>query len=265
MYSFNQLFPHKPLIAVIHLLPLPGSPDYQGNLKQVYEIALQEVNLFKQYPIDGLIIENFRDRPFYPDQVPPETIAAMSAITREIVKTFDKPIGINVLRNDAAAAMAIATATEAHFIRVNVHIGASVTDQGLIQGKAFETLRLRASLKSNVAIFADVGVKHATPLGGRGLAAEAKELSERGSVDALIVSGAFTGAETSLEDIQEVQGASKCPVIIGSGMTINNLNNIYPKVDGMIVGSYFKQSGMVENPLDETRLKAFSDAYSLLK
>lgn len=265
MSTFAQLFPAKALIAVIHLLPLPGSPLYDGDLKRVYQMALEEVSIFKKYPIDGLIIENFRDRPFYPEQVPPETVAAMSAITRDIVREFNKPIGVNVLRNDAAAAMAIATATGAHFIRVNVHIGAAVTDQGLIQGKAYETLRLRMSLQSKVAIFTDVGVKHATPLGGRGLAAEAKELAERGSADALIVSGAFTGAATSLNDIQEVKKAAQCPLVIGSGMTVDNLPEIFPHVEGMIVGSYFKQTGQVENPLDEFRIQQFSQAFQQLK
>ncbi len=113
----------------------------------------------------------------------------MTVVTNEITKVFKRPIGINVLRNDAKAAMAIATACDIQFIRVNVHIGAAVTDQGIIEGKAFETLRLRKSLNSDVLIFADVAVKHASPLGNRSITEETKDLSERGMADAIIVSG----------------------------------------------------------------------------
>src|SRR5215470_3429697 len=140
--AFRDLFTSpKPLIACIHLMPLPGSPRYAGTMREVYDIALAEAEIFAQYPIDGLIVENFRDMPFYPHALPAETIAALAAVTREIVQTAHVPVGVNALRNDAQAALAIATATEADFMRVNVHMGAVVADQGMIQGTSHETLR----------------------------------------------------------------------------------------------------------------------------
>ena len=160
----------KPIIACVHLMPLPGSPRYSGKIPEIYDTALSEVEIFKRYAIDGLIIENIRDIPFYPNKLPAETIAAMAAVTREIIKVVEIPVGVNALRNDAQSALAIATATEADFIRVNVHLDAVVSDQGIIEGAAHETLRLRANLKSDVLIFADVGVNHSAPLGNRGLA-----------------------------------------------------------------------------------------------
>jgi membrane complex biogenesis BtpA family protein len=263
---FKDLFTaQKPLIPCIHLLPLPGSPRYTGNMREVYNTALSEVAIFTRYPIDGLIVENFRDVPFYPSTLPAETIAALASVTREIVKAVQMPVGVNALRNDASAALAIATATEADFIRVNMHMAVVVSDQGIIQGTSHETLRLRAALHSKVLIFADAGVKHATPLGERGLVAEARDLTERGLADALIVSGAFTGSATRPEDVDIVRQHTTLPVLIGSGATPDNLQHVYAKVDGLIVGSYFKKEGKAENLVEEARVKAFTDAIKTLR
>jgi membrane complex biogenesis BtpA family protein len=264
--DFQSLFPaRKPLIACIHLLPLPGSPRYQGSMRAIYDTALAEVAIFQRYSIDGLIVENYRDAPFYPHSLPPETVAALTAVTREVVRVAQVPVGVNALRNDAQAALAIATATEAAFIRVNVHMGVVTSDQGIIQGMSHETLRLRAALRSSVLIFADVGVKHATPLGNRGLVLETRDLSERGLADALIVSGVWTGAETSPDDIVLVRQHTTLPVLLGSGATPDNLHRIYDQVDGLIVGSTFKQAGQAENMVEEARVKAFTAARQALE
>ena len=180
--------------------------------------ALIEADIFNTYKIDGLIIENFGDIPFFPNHVTAETIASMAIITHEVKKIFNGPIGINVLRNDAKAALAIAVACEVQFIRINVHIGAAVTDQGIIEGKAYETLRLRKSLNSDVLIFADVAVKHASPLGNRSIEDETKDLTERGLADALIVSGSHTGGEANIKEISQIKQNTDLPVIIWSGI-----------------------------------------------
>ncbi|ETX06058.1 BtpA/SgcQ family protein [Candidatus Entotheonella palauensis] len=263
--TFKTLFSSaKPLIACIHLLPLPGSPRYDGNMQAVYDTALAEATLFAKYPIDALIVENFRDMPFYPGRLPAETVAAMAAVTRDIVQAVPLPVGVIALRNDAQAAVAIATATRARFIRVNVHMNAVVADQGILQGASHDTLRLRAALHSDVLIFADVGVKHATPLAHRGLALETRDLTERGLVDAIIVSGELTGAVTDPKDVEMVRQHTYLPLLIGSGATPKNLPAVYDKVEGLIVGSYFKQDGRADNPVDETRVKGFTDTMQAL-
>lgn len=255
MMKFKQLFAtEKPVIACIHLPALPGSPLYEGNMDLIYESALKEAITFEQQGVDALIIENFRDKPFYPTQVPPETIASMAAIGREIVKVTSLPTGINVLRNDAHAALAIATAIKAQFIRINVHMNVVVSDQGIIQGNSYHTLRIRQNLKSNVLIFADVRVKHASPLVARSLAIETEDLCERGLVDALIVSGALTGKEANVKDLDTVKDHSSVPVLIGSGITPNNLH-MFPRADGFIVGSYFKQDGKADNYIVADKIK----------
>jgi uncharacterized protein len=264
--GFFDLFQNKkPLIACVHLMPLPGSPLYAGSMREVYDTALAEIEIFKRYQVDALIIENFRDKPFYPSRVPAETISALAALTREAVKTSNIPVGVNVLRNDAQAAMAIATAGEAHFIRVNVHMNAVVSEQGIIEGRSHETLRLRAALRSNVLIFADVGVKHAAPLTDRGLAAETRDLDERGLVDAIIVSGERTGFETNPEDVDVARLNTDLPILIGSGATPDNLHKVFSKVDGLIVGSYFKEDGKGGNLVEEERVRKFTAAMISLK
>ena len=264
--TFRDLFTSpKPLIACIHLMSLPGSPRYAGTMREVYDTALAEADLFARYAIDGLIVENFRDAPFYPHTLPAETIAALTAVTREIVRVASVPVGVNALRNDAQAALAIATAAEAAFIRVNVHMGTVVSDQGLMQGNSHATLRLRAALRSHVLIFADAGVKHATPLVDRGLATEARDLTERGLVDAIIVSGDYTGAPTSPDDVAMVRQHTTLPILIGSGATPNNLPQVYAQVDGLIVGSYFKKEGNAENLVEEARVKKFTETLRALR
>lgn len=260
--NFKKLFQNnKPIIGCIHLLALPGSPCYCGNMATILNQALKETEIYNNQKVDGLIVENFRDIPFYPDQVPAETIASMTMITHEIKKVFKGPVGINVLRNDAHAAMAIAVATQAQFIRVNIHLGAAVTDQGIIEGKAFDTLRLRRSLNSEVLIFADVDVKHASPLGNRSIEDETKDLTERGLADVLIVSGSFTGGETNLKEINRIKQNTDLPVIIGSGVTIDNLNNYYSSADGFIVGSYFKTDGRANNQVEAMRVQQFMEKF----
>ena len=160
---------------------------------------------------------------FFPDKVPSETIAMMAAVSREIINRINIPLGINVLRNDADAALAIASTVGADFIRVNIHTNAVVADQGLIQGKAYATLRKKILLQSKVLIFADVGVKHASPLKDRGLTLETQDISERGMADALIVSGTRTGEASNAGDLNLVKQNTHLPVLIGSGMTPDNI------------------------------------------
>jgi membrane complex biogenesis BtpA family protein len=264
--NFKELFSSKkPIIACIHLLPLPGSPRYRGSMKEVYDMSVKDAEIFRMYNVDGLIVENFRDNPFYPDRLPSESIAAMSAVTREVKKVFSGPIGINALRNDALSALSIAAAAEVHFIRVNVHIGAAVTDQGIIEGKAHETLRLRKILDDRILIFADVAVKHASILGKRTIIDETKDLSVRGMADALIVTGDQTGGAANPDDMNKVKENTTLPVLIGSGITDQNIKEYFGVADGFIVGSFFKKDGIADNSVEENRVKKLMATFRLLK
>lgn len=263
--QYQDLFPaRKPLIACIHLLALPGAPLYDGNLQGIYDRALAETDIFVQHGVDALIVENFRDVPFYPDRVPAETIAAMAAVCREIRNRTSIPLGINVLRNDADAALSVAAAIGADFIRVNVHNAAVLTDQGLVQGRAYATVRKRNQLGAKVLIFADVAVKHAAPVAPIGIDIEARDLTERSMADALIVSGTGTGQATDLKDLQVVKDNTHLPVVIGSGTHPGNLRTLHALADGFIVGSYFKENGKADNPVAPDRVRDLSAIYSAL-
>ncbi len=264
--SFQDLFgERKPLIGVLHLLPLPGAPLYDGAMQKVYDQALTELEIFKRHVLDSVIVENFRDMPYFPGRVPVETVAAMAAVSREVVRAADMPVGINVLRSDGEAAIAAATASGAHYVRVNVHMGAVVAVQGIVQGSSQFSVRLRSALKSRALIFADVGVKHAAPVAGRSLDIETRDLAERGLADAIIVTGDRTGVETSLADVDVVRQATTLPLLVGSGATPENIEQVLSKVNGLIVGSYFKKDGAGHKLVDESRVQRFVRRFAELR
>jgi membrane complex biogenesis BtpA family protein len=174
------------LVGVIHLRPLPGSPRYGGDLSSVVASAARDAEALANAGFDGVVVENYGDAPFEPGAVAPVTVAAMTRCALAVrVAAPTLALGVNVLRNDAESALAIAVATGAAFVRVNVHSGARVTDQGVIEGRAHATLRLRKALGAEaVALFCDVDVKHSAPLARRPIVEEALELTERGGADA---------------------------------------------------------------------------------
>lgn len=155
----------------------------------------------------------------------------------------DLRVGVNVLRNDVESALGIAVAVGAGFVRVNVHTGAALTDQGTIQGQAWHTLRRRRELGADeVAILADVRVKHARPLVERPLAEEVSDLRMRGLADGVIVSGIATGAGTDPDEVALVREAMPDgPILIGSGATTSSVGDFLPLADGFIVGSSLQE------------------------
>lgn len=248
----------RPIIGVIHLPPLPGSSAYSGNFKAVMRRCLTDAEALEAGGVDGLIVENYGDAPFKADRVDPETVAAMSLLVSETVKHCSKPVGVNVLRNDAASALAVAALAGGRFIRVNVHTGAALTAEGLILGRSSETLRLRTLLKSDVKIFADVSVKHSFINIPRALRHATLEATERGKADALIVTGRRTGEPPALGEVKQAKkAAGETPVFVGSGLNPRNFKALLTHADGAIVGSYFKVGGSTTNPVDPERVKRF--------
>ena len=247
------------LIGMVHLKALPGSPEYAGDLDAIEAAALADARNLVAGGVNAILIENFGDVPFSKN-IGVVTVGAMTRIVRAIVEASDVPVGVNALRNDATAALSIAETCGATFIRVNVHIGAMVTDQGLIEGTAAETLRLRNSLSSKVAILADVGVKHATPFDVNWtIEQEAKDAWHRGLADALIVSGSGTGLPTSLEDFKRVHFAvPDAPIILGSGVNESTSNDLLGLASAWIVGTALKHDGDVNAAVDLNRVKAIS-------
>ena len=255
MFNFG-----RPLFGMVHLAPLPGAPLFGGSLDAVIGAALADARALRDGGCDGMVFENFGDRPFFKDQVPAETVAAMTRVIAEVTREVALPFGVNVLRNDAISSIAIAAATSAAFIRVNVHTGAMVTDQGIIEGRAAETLRRRAALAPSVLIFADHMVKHAAPLAEVDEVQAARDLRQRGLADAIIISGRETGAEPDAARFARVRAAIDAPLLVGSGLTEANAG-VFADADGAITGTSIKRDGRVDAPVDTDRVARLGAAF----
>jgi membrane complex biogenesis BtpA family protein len=254
-----------PLIGMVHLPPLPGAPRFAGDRQAVRGRALSDAYALVEGGFDALLVENFGDAPFYPEEVPSHVVAEMTAVARELDIGVDRPIGVNVLRNDVAAALSVAAAAGGSFVRANVHSGARVTDQGLIEGRAHETMRLREQIEADVVVFADVAVKHSTGIGHREVGAIARETLERGLADGLIVSGPETGEPAAADHLQAVLDARddlapETPVFVGSGVTAEDAPALLEVADGVIVGTALKRDGVTDNPVEPERVQEFVEA-----
>jgi uncharacterized protein len=257
--NLKQIFnTTQPIIGVVHLLPLPTSARWGGSLSAIVDRAEQEAVALVSGGVDGIIVENFFDAPFPKSRVDPAVVSAMTTIVSRLMELVSLPIGINVLRNDSLSAMAIASCTGAAFIRVNVLSGVMATDQGLIEGCAYELLRYRRELGSQVKIMADVLVKHAQPLSSSDLTNAVKETIDRGLADAVIVSGVATGSPPTLADLKVAKAASGgIPIIIGSGASFDNIGGLMQFADGVIVSSSLKRQGKIANSIDPIRVSQF--------
>lgn len=254
--------PSPLLIGVVHLAATPGAPGFGGDFGTVLEAARRDGRALADGGMRYAIVENFGDHPFFAERVPPETVAAMALALAAVRSAAPELVlGANVLRNDVRAALGLCATGGAGFVRVNVHTGAAITDQGMVQGRAAETLRERARLAPRASVLADVHVKHATPMGAESLADAARETVGRGAADGLIVSGTATGAAVDPSDLAEVRAA--CPealLLVGSGMTVDSAATLLAHADGAIVGTALKVGGDVHAPVDVARVRSLVEA-----
>ncbi|NJE11379.1 BtpA/SgcQ family protein [Thermococcus sp. MAR1] len=245
-------FERKPLIGMVHLKPLPGSYLYGGNFEGVIDSALRDAKTLEKAGFDAIMVENFGDVPF-PKYVDKTTVAAFTAVAKAIRDEVDLPLGINVLRNDGLAAYSIAYVVKADFIRVNVLSGVAYTDQGVIEGIAYELAKLRKLLPSKIKVFADVHVKHAVHFFD--FEDAIRDTVERGLADAIVVSGRATGKPVEVEKLALAKKISPVPVVVGSGTSYDNLPELWKYADGFIVGTWIKRDGNVENEVSLERAK----------
>jgi hypothetical protein len=249
------------LVGMVHLPPLPGAPRFDGDRTTLRERAVADAETLVDGGVDAVMVENFGDAPFHPDEVPRHVVASMTNAVGRVVRAVDAPVGVNVLRNDARAAVAVAAAAGADFVRVNVHSGARVTDQGLVEGRAHETLRLRDRLDADVALLADVAVKHSAPLAGtEDLGATVADTVERGLADGLVVSGSGTGKPVDSDRLSRVVAERdaldhEVPVFVGSGVTPDTVRGLLRIADGAVVGTSLKEDRVTTNPVDPERVE----------
>ena len=254
----------KPIIGMVHLPPLPGSPNYDGRgLDPVIEWALRDVDTYQRAGVDGLIVENMWDHPYFVgEDVPPEAMTAQAVAAREVVKAANVPTGINVIHNGGRVTLSIALAAGATFVRICILTGARLWDTGeLDHGCASRLLRHRKNLQAeHIKIFADVDKKHSLPFPGLDLETHI-EWTDFYLADALIVSGRMTGDAPSLEKVRKTKELSRGrPLLMGSGTSAENIADFLRYADGAIVGTSIKVDGQGENPVDAQRMAAYMRA-----
>lgn len=261
----------KPIIGMVHLLPLPGAPgfDAKGGMARIIDDAVEDARRLADGGVDGIQVENQWDRPFVRgDRIGPETVAAMTRAVTEIRQEVAIPTGINVHLNGAIAAMAIAAATGCTWIRVFELAGAYIASPGFVQGIAPELMRYRRFLDASerVAVFGDFHVKHGSHqiTSDRGLQEQLEDVVESGAHVA-IVTGLKTGVAPDRSTLQELRASTSIPVMIGSGLTVENVSELLPYVDGAIVGKHFKEGGKLTSKVDVKRVAEFMKAVRALR
>lgn len=259
--SFQGLFSvERPIIGMVHLLALPGAPEYGGDVDEICQQALNDAQALAEGGVDALIVENFGDEPFVIGEPAAHDLALMAAITRDIQRLVTIPVGVNVQFNAWEAEIAIAYACRAEFIRVEVFVDYVVSAVGVVQPCAAQITRYRSALGGDsIQLWADVQTKYTRNIAPQPLAQSARD-AEAARADALIVTGAATGSATPLEAVAEVKQVTSLPVLVGSGTTCDNVSAVLKVADGAIVGSTFKHDGIVQNPVSVERTREFMRA-----
>lgn len=253
--------PSPALIGVIHLPALPGSPAHQYSMEEIIDRALADARTLKAAGFDAAIIENYGDAPFAARRIAPASIAGMAVVGERVRRETGLRLGINALRNDARAALGIAAAAGGVFIRVNVHTGVYATDQGIIEGRAAETMRYRKLLARRIALLADVNVKHAAPLGPTDITTAARDAAYRGLADGLIVTGPATGMPVDPDDLRRVrETVSDRRLFVGSGANAETITSLLTMADGVIVGTGIKADSCTQNAIDPAKARDFARA-----
>jgi len=255
----------RTLIGVVHLQALPGSPRSARSLREIRLAAVNDAKAYFKADCDGVIVENFGDVPFLRDSVPAVVVASMTALALAVKDVAaSRPVGVNVLRNAACDALAVATGAELDFIRVNVLTSVSVADQGLIEGDAARLMRQRRELAPDVAVLADLRVKHAAPLREGDLDVEVEELTQRALADVVLVTGKTTGRAPSEQHLTSVVAAAGAtPVMVASGISADSVHQ-FAAAAGYVVGSSLKRGGVLAAPVDPKRVAALRKAIDSL-
>ena len=257
----------KPLVGVIHVGALPGTPAASLTVEALTELAVREAARYRDGGVDALMVENMHDVPYLRGGVGPEVVAAMAVVARAVKSEARLPVGVQILAGANVEAVAVAHAAGLDYVRVEAYAFAHVADEGLIQSSAAELLRFRRKIGADgVRVWADVKKKHSShaitadvPLGETCAAVEFM----RG--DAVIVSGPATGEPPRAADVREAKSRCRVPVLLGSGVTPENVAEFYDDADGFIVGSYFKGGGLWSNTVEPARVGRMVEAVRRLR
>ncbi len=257
-YSFKkEIAGKKPIIGMIHLPALPGTPKNTLSPQKIIDSAVVEAKIYAQNGLNTVMIENMHDLPYLKQTAGHEISSVTSIIAYEIKRKLGIYCGIQILAGANKAALAAAHSAGADFIRIEGFVFAHLADEGYIESSAAELLRYRKMIAAqNILIFTDIKKKHSAHALTTDISiAETAEAAEFFLSDGIIITGASTGKQADIEEVKEVKNSVKLPVLIGSGITAENIAEYYPHADAFIIGSYFKEEGNWENPPEPKRIK----------
>ena len=264
----NNLFANiKPVVGVIHVGALPGTPASSESVDELVRNAVREARVYNEAHVDGIIIENMHDVPYMKGTVGPEIVAAMAVIGRAVKDECRFPVGIQILAAANVEAMAVAYAAALDFVRAEGFIFAHVADEGLIESSAANLFRYRRMIGAeNIKVWADVKKKHSahaiTADINIGAMAETVEFM---CGDAVIITGNVTGDPPQPSDVLEAKAHCSLPIMLGSGVDLNNITDFYSIADGFIIGSYFKAGGHWVNTVDKERIERLMEVVERLR
>ncbi len=258
MKHLNLFNIYKPIIGVIHVSALPGTPKYRGSVKQIIEQAKTEAFIYKENGIDAIAIENMHDVPYLKRNVGPEITSLMSVIGYEVKNLTKLPCGIQVLAGANKDALAAALSAGLDFVRTEGFVFAHIADEGLMESDAGELLRYRKQIAAeNILIFTDIKKKHSShSITSDVDIIETAKAAQFFLSDGIIITGSSTGYEADIDEVKKVKDEIKVPVIIGSGIATENIDKYLPIADAFIVGSSLKKEGSWMNEVDVERVKA---------
>lgn len=255
---------NKGIIGMLHLQALAGTPRNSLKFAEILDFTLRETEIYLKYNINTLMIENMQDVPYLKRQVGPEIVASMAIIAYEIKKRFDLNLGIQILAGANREAIACAMTSGADFIRAEGFVFAHVADEGLMDGCAGDLLRYRKQIGAEgVKIYCDIKKKHsAHTITADVSIAETAKAAQFFEADGVIVTGSSTGDPANVAEVKAVKESVNIPVLVGSGVTAENVQNYIKIADALIIGSYLKKDGNWKNDLSEERIALFLSKYN---
>jgi len=259
----------KPIIGMVHLPPLPGAPKYRGaSLRELITFALDEAKALEEGGVDGIIVENFHDYPYLIEKNPLAAVIAISIIAHEVKTHVSTPVGVNILFNDVEHEMYVASTVELDFVRIEGFVDFLFSDLGILAPASARVMRLKNELPGaqKIAVLADIQGKYTYAFPQRSLLNSARDALERGGADAVIVTGESTGQPVRPETVKSLRDAlPDARIIIGSGLTPDNVQVLLSLADGAIVGTYFKKDGLVTNRIDPQRVRKLMGAVKAVR
>ncbi|WP_321280038.1 BtpA/SgcQ family protein [Marinifilum fragile] len=257
----------KSIIGMVHVQALPGTPNNKHSIEEICEIAVQEAKTYEEAGLDAVMIENMHDVPYLKGAVGPEIIASMAVVAKAVREAVDLPLGIQILAGANKEALAVAKAANLQLVRAEGFVFGHVADEGYIDSCAGELLRYRKAIGAeDVKIYTDIKKKHSS----HAITAdvdidETAKAAEFFLSDGLIVTGSSTGKAVYLHELKSLKDKVQIPVLIGSGITAENLEEYWNFASGFIVGSHFKENGFWKNSISKDRLEIFMEKVNQLR